>query len=67
MIIPAINNSTTFNVSITDDYMLEMNETFELSIVTTSLPSKVFSRATISTFPSKTTVYILDDDTPGKS
>ena len=62
MIIPAGNNSAAFNVSITDDNMLEMNETFELSTVSTSLPSKVFSSAS-----DRFTVYILDDDTLVKS
>ena len=66
VIILAGNNSAAFDVSITDDYMLEVNETFELSIVSTSLPGKVFSSATIARFPSKTTVYILDDDLQGK-
>ena len=64
VIISAETNTAAFNVSINDDDMLEMNETFELSIETTSLPEKVFSGAT-SRFPSRTTVYILDDDLQG--
>ena len=62
MIIPAGNNNATFNVSITDDNMLEINETFELSIESTSLPRKVFASGGSINYPFKTTVYILDDD-----
>ena len=65
MIIPAGNRTAVFDVSITDDNMLETNETFELSIETTSLPRKVFVSPT-DKFPSRTTVYILDDDLQGK-
>ena len=65
MIIPAGNMTAVYDVSITNDNMLEMNETFELSIETTSLPRKVFVSAA-NRFPSRTTVYILDDDLQGK-
>ena len=65
MIIPAGNMTAVHDVSITNDNMLEMNETFELSIETTSLPRKVFVSAA-DRFPSRTTVYILDDDLQGK-
>ena len=58
--IPAGNRSVVFDVSIIDDNMLEMNETFELSIQSTSLPSKVFLSRT-SRNPSMATVYILDN------
>ena len=61
MIIPAGNYSVVFDISIIDDNILEMNETFELSIESTSLPSKVFPSRT-SRDPSMTTVYIIDDD-----
>ena len=65
VIIPAGNYSVVFDISIIDDNMLEMNETFELSIESTSLPSKVFpSRSSWN--PSMTTVYIIDDDIPGE-
>ena len=66
VIIPSGNRTAVFDVSITDDNMLEMNETFELSIETTSLPRKVFPSATSTRFPSRTTVYIVDDDLQGK-
>ena len=65
MTIPAENDRVVFDVSITDDNMLEMNETFEVLIESTSLPSKVFSSASI-TFSSTTTVYIIDDDIQSK-
>ena len=65
MIIPAGNIIAVFDVSITDDNMFEMNETFKLSIETTSLPRKVFVSAA-DRFPSRTTVYIVDDDLQGK-
>lgn len=65
MIIPAGNYTAAFNISITDDDMLEINETFELTIVSTSLPTKVFPSA-ILILPSRTTVYILDDNVQGK-
>ena len=65
MIIPAGNNRVMFDVSITDDSLLEMNETFELSIESTSLSGKVLPGST-TRFSSKTTVYIIDDDIQSK-
>ena len=47
----------TFNVLITNDNILEANETFELAINMSSLPSDV----TIGT-PGRLTVTIVDDD-----
>ena len=64
--IPAGNQSVVFDISIIDDNMLETNETFELSIDSTSLPSKVFPSRT-DRDPSMTTVYIIDDDMPGNN
>ena len=65
VVIPAGNDTGILDVSITDDDMLEKNETFQLSIESTSLPSKVFpSRRDRN--PSMTTVYIIDDDVQGK-
>ena len=65
MIIPGGNRTAAFDVSIIDDNLLEMNKTFELSIVTISLRRKVLLSVADS-FPSRAKVYILDDDTPGK-
>ena len=65
MIIPAGNKRVMFDVSITDDNLLEMNETFELSIESTSLSRKVLPGSTTK-FSSKTTVYIIDDDIQSK-
>ena len=65
VVIPTGNDTGILDVSITDDDVLEMNEIFQLSIESTSLPSKVFPSRT-SRNPSMTTVYIIDDDSQGK-
>ena len=46
-----------FNVSITDDSILEMVEKFNLTISSTSLPSRIFSDDI-----QQTTVFITDND-----
>ena len=46
-----------FNITITDDDMVEGNETFTLSIDTNALPSGV-----ISISPYNVTAIIMDDD-----
>ena len=46
-----------FNVSITDDNILEMVERFNLTISSTSLPSRIFSDDI-----EQTTVFITDND-----
>ena len=53
--IPAGENDVTFSVTITDDDILEMSETFNLIIDPSSLPSGVTSS-------NNTTVTILDQD-----
>ena len=65
VIIPAGNENVMFDVSIIDDNQLEMNETFELSIESTSLSSRVFP-GTSTSLPSTTTVYIINDDIQSK-
>ena len=47
----------SFNIAITDNDILEINETFELVINVSSLPSDV----TVG-IPAKVTVIIVDDD-----
>ena len=63
--IPAGNQTVVLDISIIDDNMLEINETFELSVQSTSLP-RVFPSRT-SRNPSMTTVYIIDDDIAGNN
>ena len=46
-----------FNVSITDDDILEMVEKFNLTIGSTSLPTRIFSGDI-----QQTTVFITDND-----
>ena len=55
--IPARQTTATFNVSISDNMILESNENFMLTINETSLPTRV-TRVT----PGETTVTIVDDD-----
>ena len=47
----------SFNIAITDNNILEINETFELVINVSSLPSAV----TVG-IPAEVTVTIVDDD-----
>ena len=54
---PAGDVSVMFNVSITDDNILEMVEKFNLTITSTSLPSRIFSDDI-----EQTTVFITDND-----
>ena len=54
---PAGQTTATFNVSITDDMILEGNENFMLTIDPSSLPDGV-TRGT----PGEATVNIVDDD-----
>ena len=46
-----------FNVSITDDNILEMVEEFNLTIISTSLSTRIFSDDI-----QQTTVFITDND-----
>ena len=46
-----------FNVSITDDNILEMVEKFNLTISSTSLPTRIFTDDI-----QQTTVFITDND-----
>lgn len=48
---------TTFNISITDDSILEINEEFSLTINSTSLPTRIFSGNI-----QRTTILIADND-----
>lgn len=57
IIIPALQNTFSFNISIIGDTTLEGNETFTLDIIAGSLPSGV-SRGS----PGMTTILIMDDD-----
>ena len=54
---PAGDVRVMFNVSITDDNILEMVEKFNLTISSTSLPSRIFSDDI-----EQTTVFITDND-----
>ena len=61
--IPARSNGAVFNVSIIDDKMLEMHETFSLIIESSSLPRSVIPGTSSSTAtPGRATVIIFDDD-----
>ena len=55
--IPAGSTTTTFNIPINDDDILEIDEDFMLTIDTSSIPGSV----RLGT-PSESTVTILDDD-----
>ena len=57
MIIPAKMTSASFNISITNDAILEQNETFALTID----PSSNFTIVD----PDEATVIIVDDDSKG--
>ena len=57
VIIPAGQTTATFNIPITDDMILEIDEDFMLTIDGPSLPTGV-TRGT----PNVTTVTIVDDD-----
>ena len=46
-----------FNISITDDNILENVEEFNLTISLTSLPDRIFNRDI-----QQTTIFIADDD-----
>ena len=46
-----------FNISITDDNILENNEEFNLTIISTSLPDRIFDGDI-----QQTTIFIADDD-----
>ena len=49
--------TASFSVSITDDKILENNETLDLTIISSSLPDKI----TVGN-PGQATVTIVDDD-----
>ena len=55
--IPINTTSLTYNVAINDDDLYEMNETFKLQIIATSLHRQIKT-----TQPNVTTVTIIDDD-----
>lgn len=55
--IPAGNTRAMFNVTITDDNVFELVETFRLAINQTALPLHV-----VATFPNRPLVTIIDDD-----
>ena len=55
--IGAVETHVTFNIPITDDYIREQSETFNLIIDESSLPSGVTSGN-----PKTTTVTIMDND-----
>ena len=55
--IPINTTSLTYNVAINDDDLYEMNETFKLQIIATSLHRQIKR-----TQPYVTTVTIIDDD-----
>ena len=55
--IPINTTSLTYNVAINDDDLYEMNETFKLQIIATSLHQKIKRPQ-----PYVTTVTIIDDD-----
>ena len=57
VMIPARMTSVSFDIPITNDDVLEQNENFNLTINTSSLPSRVFA-----TNPYQATVTIMDDD-----
>ena len=55
--IPAGQITTPFNISITDDNVLERNESFNIFIIPELLPSDISLGN-----PNRTTVTIVDDD-----
>ena len=57
VMIPAGNTRAMFNVTITDDNVFELVETFRLAINQTALPLHV-----VATFPNRPLVTIIDDD-----
>ena len=50
-------STVSFSISISDDTILENNETLELAIVSSSLPNKITVGA-----PGQATVTIVDND-----
>ena len=59
---PAGQTTATFNIPITDDRILEGDEKFMLTIISSSLPTGVTRDA-----PSQITVTIMDDDHQNKT
>ena len=47
----------SFNISITDDNILEVTEEFNLTIISNSLPTRIFNGSI-----KQTTVFIIDND-----
>ena len=55
--LPAGEFRITFNISISDDDVLENVEEFNLTINSTSLPDRIFDGGI-----QQTTIFIIDDD-----
>ena len=57
IILPAGEFRMEFNISITDDNILENDEEFNLTIISTSLPDRLLDGGI-----QQTTIFIADDD-----
>ena len=54
---PAGEVTMSLNISITDDNLLEVVEEFNLTVISNSLPTRIFSGVI-----QQTTVFIIDND-----